>query len=82
MLFRRVPRNWRAIAESCGCTTIHADHQRLCPALVSEIRRAGYPVLAYTVNDPERARELFEWGVTSVFSDVPGSCFGRYAERR
>jgi glycerophosphoryl diester phosphodiesterase len=28
-------------------------------------------VLAFTVNDAARARELFEWGVTSVFSDVP-----------
>ena len=71
MLFRAVPRNWRAIAESCECTTVHADHRRLCPALVSAIRRAGYPVLAYTVNNPSRARALLEWGVTSVFSDVP-----------
>src|SRR5439155_1599688 len=37
MLFRAIPRNWRAIAERLGCTTIHADHQRLSPALVAEI---------------------------------------------
>jgi hypothetical protein len=28
-------------------------------------------LLAYTVNDFARARTLFGWGVTSVFSDVP-----------
>jgi hypothetical protein len=35
------------------------------------MREAGYPVLSYTVNDRLRARTLFGWGVTSVFSDVP-----------
>jgi glycerophosphoryl diester phosphodiesterase len=71
ILFRAIPKNWRAVAERLGCATIHADHQRLSPALVTEIREAGYPLLAYTVNDPGRAKALFDWGVTSVFSDDP-----------
>jgi glycerophosphoryl diester phosphodiesterase len=71
MLFHGIPKNWRAVAERLGCTTIHADHQRLRPAVVAEIRALGYPLLAYTVNDPGRAHALFDWGVTSVFSDVP-----------
>jgi glycerophosphoryl diester phosphodiesterase len=61
---------WRR-AEALGCTTVHADHRFLRPAIVSKIRKAGYSVLAHTVNDPARARELFAWGVRSVFSDVP-----------
>lgn len=71
ILFRAVPWNWRASAERLGCATVHADHEQLRPAIVSQIRGAGYPLLVYTVNDPERARTLFDWGVTSVFSDVP-----------
>jgi glycerophosphoryl diester phosphodiesterase len=71
ILFHRIPLNWHAIAERFGCATIHADHQRLRPAMVAEIRGSGYPLLAYTVNDPGRAHMLFDWGVTSVFSDVP-----------
>ena len=63
--------NWRVRAEKLGCATIHADHRRLHPALVAEIREAGYALLAYTVNDAARAQTLFGWGVTSVFSDVP-----------
>jgi len=70
-LFRAVPGNWRIRAERIGCATIHADHRRLHPTLVAEIREAGYALLAYTVNDPTRAQTLFGWGVTSVFSDVP-----------
>ena len=71
LLLDIVPRRWRAIAERLGCTTINTDHRRLDPQLVAEIRAAGYPLLAYTVNDPQRAQTLFAWGVTSVFSDVP-----------
>jgi glycerophosphoryl diester phosphodiesterase len=71
VLFRRIPRNWLRVVAELGCETIHADHQRLRPATVSEIRRAGFPLLAYTVNNPQRAKTLLDWGVTSVFSDVP-----------
>ncbi|MBV8335232.1 MAG: hypothetical protein JO358_07275, partial [Alphaproteobacteria bacterium] len=76
LLFHVVPANWRPVAENLGCSTIHANHRRLHPALVTDIRDAGYPVLAYTVNDTLRARTLFSWGVTSVFSDVPHIILG------
>ena len=39
----------------------------------------GYPLLAYTVNDPERAKTLFDFGVRSVFSDVPDRLHGAAA---
>jgi glycerophosphoryl diester phosphodiesterase len=71
LLVRGVPRHWRIRAESLGCVTIHVEHRRLRPTIVAEIRESGYSVLAYTVNDAARARELFAWGVASVFSDVP-----------
>ena len=72
MLFRAVPRRLAACAPTTlGCATLNTDHRLLRPAVVAEIRNAGYSVLAYTVNDAARARELFDWGVASVFSDVP-----------
>jgi glycerophosphoryl diester phosphodiesterase len=71
MLVRAVPRDWRRHAEILGCATVNADHRLLRAAVVAEIRDAGYSVLAYTVNDAARAGELFDWGVTSVFSDLP-----------
>jgi len=79
ILFRRVPKNWHNLAARLGCVTIHADQQRLRLAVLSEIRRSGYPLLAYTVNDPERARILFDFGVKSVFSDVPDRLRGAAA---
>ncbi len=79
ILFRRIPKNWGNIAAQLGCVTIHADQQRLRLAVLSEIRRAGYPLLAYTVNDPERAKILFDFGVKSVFSDFPDRLHGAAA---
>jgi glycerophosphoryl diester phosphodiesterase len=71
VLFRRVPSDWAAIAARLDCALIGADHRRLRRGRVAEIRAAGYQLAAYTVNDPVRARLLFGWGVTSVFSDAP-----------
>lgn len=71
MLWRKLPRNWSKIAEQFGCAAVNADQVHLNRSLVAEVNAAGYPLLAYTVNDPDRARQLFEWGVTSVFSDAP-----------
>ena len=71
VLFRIVPRNWARIVARLQCAMIGVDQRRLRPRQASAIRAAGYPLAAYTVNDPARARLLFGWGVTSVFSDVP-----------
>ena len=71
MLFRKVPRNWAEIAGALDCATVNADQRYLTARLVAEISTGGYPVLAYTVNDIARARQVFGWGVTSVFSDAP-----------
>lgn len=71
MLWRRLPRNWRSIAERFGCATIHCGQAGLTKTAAMEVCAAGYPLLAYTVNDAVRARELFVWGVASVFSDAP-----------
>jgi glycerophosphoryl diester phosphodiesterase len=71
VLFRFIPRGWAQMALRLGCTMIGADHRRLRPRRIAAIRAAGYPLAAYTVNDPARANLLFDWGVTSVFSDAP-----------
>lgn len=71
MLWRRLPRNWRRIVERLGCTTVHCGQAELTKADAAAVCGAGYTLLAYTVNDPARARQLFGWGVASVFSDVP-----------
>jgi glycerophosphoryl diester phosphodiesterase len=79
MLWRKIPRNWEHAAARLGCATIHADQTELTAATAAQIAAAGYPLLVYTVNDAARARELFGWGVASVFSDTPDIILGALA---
>ena len=71
LLIRSVTAARQRRAADFGCMTINVDHQYLRPAIVTRLREAGYFVMAYTVNDAVRANELWQWGVSSVFSDFP-----------
>jgi glycerophosphoryl diester phosphodiesterase len=71
LLVGAVPRDWRRQVEALGCAMLHADQRRLSRATAEQVRDAGLPLFAYTVNLPQRAQELFSWGVEAVFSDCP-----------
>ncbi|MBY0460064.1 MAG: hypothetical protein K2V38_22335, partial [Gemmataceae bacterium] len=66
------PADWAAIADRVGAATLNVEHERQSADSVAEYRATGRPVLAYTVNDAARARTLFGWGVSAVFTDAPG----------
>lgn len=70
-LFRLVPRGWAEMVARVDAVAIGANHRRLRRSQVAAMRAAGYQVAAYTVNDAARARQLYDWGVASVFSDRP-----------
>ena len=71
LLVGKVPRDWDARLRELDCAMLHADQRRLDPRIIDELRLSGVPLFAYTVNVPERARELLDWGVDAVFSDCP-----------
>jgi glycerophosphoryl diester phosphodiesterase len=71
LLLGAVPEDWAARAAALGCASIHCDHERLETGRAREIVAAGYTLLAYTVNDPDRARTLWEWGAAAIFTDCP-----------
>ncbi|KQR84897.1 hypothetical protein ASG35_27745 [Burkholderia sp. Leaf177] len=69
MLYEDIPADWRAQAAALSCVSLHADHAKLNEALVREIKDSGLRILAYTVNEPARARELAQWGVDAICTD-------------
>lgn len=71
LLLGRIEPGWRDVAAELGCRTIHANQKHLDERRIREVRDSGSPLLAYTVNDPARATQLFAWGVDAVFSDCP-----------
>ena len=70
--------DWEARARTLGCVSVHCDDGFMTPGWAAAIRRAGFALGIYTVNDPARARLLRGWGVDCIFTDRPDA-LGRAA---
>ena len=70
LLVSSVPADWQRWMQRYSCTTFHCAAPFATKELCQAAKQAGYPVLCYTVNSSEQARELWDMGVSSVFSDV------------
>lgn len=63
--------DWAAAAAALDCVSIHCADQHLTPPWADGIRKAGFGLAVYTVNDPVRALELRAWGVQCLITDRP-----------
>ncbi|BEV72671.1 MULTISPECIES: glycerophosphodiester phosphodiesterase [unclassified Paludibacterium] len=70
-LVEEIPLDYLSEMSQCAAAALHADHQHLTQALVQKLHGQGYRVMAYTVNEPLRARKLLSWGVDMICSDRP-----------
>lgn len=61
--------NWLQQVRELDCVSIHFNHNALTPQRVNDIKAAGLRILVYTVNSPERARTLLQWGVDCICTD-------------
>lgn len=65
------PPNWQELAEYLEVASINLNGNKVTREQVEEVIDFGKPVLAYTINDPQRFRTLQSWGIDGVFTDVP-----------
>jgi glycerophosphoryl diester phosphodiesterase len=70
LLFDALPDDWPERLRALGCVALDANHLTLSEAIVARARQGRFRVLAYTVNDPERAALLRRWGVDCVITDA------------
>jgi glycerophosphoryl diester phosphodiesterase len=70
-LTERLPQDWQRRVERLGCVALHCAHKLLIESAARRVKDAGLALRCYTVNDPERAKRLFDWGVDAVFTDCP-----------
>ena len=68
-LLDAVPENWMQELAALGCIALHTNHRYLTRALARAIKDAGYWLFCYTVDEPARARQLFDWGVDALCTD-------------
>jgi len=61
--------DWEARARAVEAVAIHTNHLHLSQAGAEAVKRAGFGLFCYTVNDPGRARELLDWGVDAFCTD-------------
>src|SRR5476649_1150751 len=61
--------DWKTLTDELDCVSLHLNHKVLNAERVKEIKDAGLHILVYTVNKPERARELLGWGVDCICTD-------------
>ena len=69
LLIDQLPADWQAQARQLDVVAIHTNHLHLTPALARAVKEAGFGLFCYTVNQPERAREILGWGVDGLCTD-------------
>jgi len=58
-------------AIALGCSRIGLSDKLTTEASVLAIKNAGLPISIWTVNSPERAKELEKWHVDGLITDLP-----------
>jgi len=61
---------WLARARQLGCVAVHLDDAMVSRQTVTEIHKAGLRLAVWTVNEPARARTLFDWHVDAIITDA------------
>lgn len=66
-----------ATLRDIGAVALNPNEKYLDEATVAALRAAGFGVLPWTVNDPNRMSLLLKWGVTGLISDFPDLALAR-----
>ena len=63
--------HWQGWARAVSAEAVHIDDDIITEDWVQECLSEGWKVRVYTVNDPVRAKQLAQWGVSGIFTDFP-----------
>lgn len=68
-LIDQIETGWLKALQELDAVALHTNQKYLTAKMAAEIKAAGYGLLCYTVNTPERAREICAWGVDAFCTD-------------
>ncbi|CUI98365.1 glycerophosphodiester phosphodiesterase [Achromobacter xylosoxidans] len=69
LLVEKVPADWLDRLVKYDCVALNINQKDATRELIDAVHAAGYRIAAWTVNDPERARLLLDWGIDGIFTD-------------
>jgi glycerophosphoryl diester phosphodiesterase len=61
---------WFEMARSLDCAAVITNHDWMDAAVIERLHAAGLRALCYTVNDPQRARQLLGLGIDGLITDA------------
>lgn len=65
------PENWKELIDYLEISTINFNGNKTSREQVEELMELQKPLCAYTINDPQKAKILRQWGVDAFFTDDP-----------
>jgi len=71
LIVKQVPSKAELSERAWDCVSVHASNVFFTKAQATLLVESGYVVLVYTVNEPDRAKRLFDWGVSAIFTNHP-----------
>ena len=71
VLLDKIEEDWRTQADAVAAVGINTNGKKLTAVHAVEIRKAGYALSVYTINDADVARALIGMGADCVITDVP-----------
>ena len=71
LLLGEIADDWRSRAEAVAAACINTNGKKLTAPQAIEIRKAGYALGVYTINDGDIARALIAMGADCIITDAP-----------
>lgn len=69
LLVNTILDDWERQLHALAAVALHVNARALAAAQATAVKRAGFGLLCYTVNDPEHARALRSLGVDAICTD-------------
>ena len=71
LLIGELKDDWHGRAATLAAVGINTNGRQLTAPRAVEVKKAGYVLSAYTINDPDVARVLVSMGVDCIITDAP-----------
>lgn len=71
LLLGELVEDWQVRAQAVGAAGMNVGRRKLTAAGAIAVKRAGYALSVWTVNDPDEARALVGMGADCIITDAP-----------